>query len=188
MGFFFLLISIKYHPSSYNVTITLYPVLARTNISYVILEACKFVDVAWGKAFVYLFLKVRQISKEYLGYEKWRFLFSHNFWHLLSIWQILIHLCEKLSGVARAFPGERVKMRNKISKTWGKVRKIDQNFRKKMRKVELLPSGTVRLTMALEKLRYIIIISDYKEPFGVVNNMKTVTKILQEWAPLEDEG
>ena len=59
------------------------------------------------------------------------------------------------SDVARAFPGGwlaplRAKMRKKISKVWGKIRKIDRNFRKKMRKVwNSYPPGTVRLATDL---------------------------------------
>ena len=39
-------------------------------------------------------------------------------------------------GVARAFPGGRGKMRKKMWKIWGKLRKTYQNFRKEWRKCE----------------------------------------------------
>ena len=58
--------------------------------------------------------------------------------------ETLISFSAKFSGVARAFPGgdsatRRAKMRKKISKVWGKIRKTDRNWGK-MRKVELLPT------------------------------------------------
>ena len=43
------------------------------------------------------------------------------------------------SRVGRS-PTRRAKIRKKVSKVWGKIRKIDWNLRKKMRKVEPLPT------------------------------------------------
>ena len=48
----------------------------------------------------------------------------------------------------------RAKMRKKISKVWGKTRKIDRNLRTKWGKWNLCPPGTVRLSTALISTLY----------------------------------
>ena len=52
-------------------------------------------------------------------------------------------------------------MRKKISKVWGKIRKIDQNLRKKLGKWNSCPPGTVRLATALNVVQifYCLILS-----------------------------
>ena len=68
------------------------------------------------------------------------------------LWKCLFSLFT--SGVARAFPGGRLahpegQNEEKISKVWGKIRKIDLNLRKNWGKWNSCPSGNVRLATAL---------------------------------------
>ena len=46
-------------------------------------------------------------------------------------------------------PTQRAKMRKKMRKVRGKIRTIDRNLRERIRKVEVLPTGTVKLAMTL---------------------------------------
>ena len=59
----------------------------------------------------------------------------------------------RVCGTEKYIATRRAKMRKKISKVWGKIRKIDQTLRKKWGKWNSCPLGTVRLATALCKLR-----------------------------------
>ena len=81
------------------------------------------------------------IYRYYLGNQCWR-----N-WREVSLSGVAI-------GPSRVgeSPTRGVKMRKKMSKIWGQIRKIDQNLRKKGGKWNSCPPGTVRLATALVSL------------------------------------
>ena len=85
----------------------------------------------------------RLLRQCYSPERKW-FLLCETCWSVLYFSRQLSMWHAKLST-----PTLRAKMRKKICKVWGKIRKNDRNLREKWGKWNFCPPGTVRLATAV---------------------------------------